>query len=677
MLQKGLKMTMRLKIYNLLVNKHPGIKIRYHNMHDHATGIKKTYSWLYLLWLNFAYYILFCRFLGEEPGCEMYEEKELLTEAPESSGSPEVSLFIEKLSQYEYISFDIFDTLIFRPFSEPTDLFYFIGEKLGYMDFKRIRMEAEFEARQRKFRKSKTYEVTLADIWNVMEEKTGLSANRGMVLELETELQFCYANPFMQEVYQTLCKMGKQILIISDMYLSGEFLKELLLKNGYGEFQCFYVSCEYDKNKGTGELFELVKMECGLRNFQMVHVGDNLVSDVQMAQKAKLHACHYPNVNQEGKKYRAYDMSPIVGGAYRGLINNHLYSGVHKDSVEYEYGYVYGGLFVTGYCAFIHEYCRKNQIEKVLFLSRDGDILKQAYELLYPGEHTEYVYWSRKVSVKLMAGADRYDYFRRFLYHKVNQGYTLKQIFVSMELESLLEKLPIQFQAKDELTSSNVEKLKEFLLKNWEEVLYQYEAEQEAAKSYYADILKGYQRAVAVDIGWAGSGAIALHHLVNHVWNLSCDIVGILAGTNTIHNAEPDCSETFLQSGRLVSYLYSMSHNRDLMKKHDLNRDYNIFWELLLSSPQPQFMGFDWEDESRQQVRFRFGRKDANSQGIVDIQQGILRFISDYKKHFGDIPYMQSISGRDAYAPMLAASGNHERYLKMVKERFHLVVGIE
>mgnify|MGYP006974362159 CR=1 FL=1 len=52
--------------------------------------------------------------------------------------------------------------------------------------------------------------------------------------------------------------------------------------------------------------------------------------------------------------------------------------------MEYEYGYIYGGLFVTGYCSFIHDYCRQHDVDKILFLSRDGDILKQAYELLYP-----------------------------------------------------------------------------------------------------------------------------------------------------------------------------------------------------------------------------------------------------------------------------------------------------
>jgi len=109
--------------------------------------------------------------------------------------------------------------------------------------------------------------------------------------------------------------------------------------------------------------------------------------------------------------------------------------------------------------------------------------------------------------------------------------------------------------------------------------------------------LKGINRAAAVDIGWAGSGALSLSYLVEKVWKLPCQITGIIAGTNTIHNAEPDAGEIFLQNGKLVSYLFSQSHNRDVMKKHDPDKDYNVYWELLLSSCQRKFLGYGFEGE--------------------------------------------------------------------------------
>ena len=168
---------LRLKIYHFLVNKQPGITERYHNFHDSSSGIKKYVSWLYLLWLNICYYIFFCRFLGRKSEIAIYEEKKLpLTDSESILFQKENNItqdgFVELLSKYHTVSFDIFDTLIFRPFSEPTDLFYFVGNALGVMDFKRIRMEVEQKARQKRFKTQKDYEVTLSEIWELMEKET-------------------------------------------------------------------------------------------------------------------------------------------------------------------------------------------------------------------------------------------------------------------------------------------------------------------------------------------------------------------------------------------------------------------------------------------------------------------------------------------------------------------------
>lgn len=39
--------------------------------------------------------------------------------------------------------------------------------------------------------------MSLQDIWENLEEDTGLNAEEGMRLECETEEKLCYANPYM------------------------------------------------------------------------------------------------------------------------------------------------------------------------------------------------------------------------------------------------------------------------------------------------------------------------------------------------------------------------------------------------------------------------------------------------------------------------------------------------
>lgn len=689
---------MRNKIYHILVNRQSGIRERYHRMHDGTVGIWRILSWVYLIWLNLCYYVFFCRFLGHSKKTAIYEEKRIPYTVSESqkacrqchhmleqkqsiqSGKDEpfcsdkmIESYVNYLSGYDVISFDLFDTLIFRPFSAPGDLFFLMGEKLDFLDFKRIRMEVEALARQKKFQKDGNYEVTLSDIWRLMEQETGIRAEDGESLECQIEEALCYANPFMQRIFRELRKRNKTMMVVTDMYLPQACLDKILSGNGYEGIRRLYISSAYGQSKWDGSLYRRVladiEDEFG-QKVRVVHVGDNYHSDVKMAERNKITALQYVNTDMAASVYRAQDMSPVIGGAYRGIVNHSLYSGLCSHSMEYEYGFVYGGLFAVGYCRFIHDYVKDHGIDRVLFLSRDGDILRQVYTMLYPDEEARYVYWSRAAALKLTADENRYDFFRRFLYHKVNQGKKIAEVLREMELEELVPDLPMEETTL--LTSENVEPVKQYLLTHWEAVLSKYREQEAAAGRYYAQMLSGCQKAAAVDIGWAGSGAMALRMLLKQ-WQIPCELVGILAGTNSINNAEPETSEAQLQSGKLVSYLFSQTVNRDVLKKHDPAADDNVYWELLLSSPTRQFLGFYPAADG---MKLRFGQMPQNPEGCREIQRGILDFAGEYISHFKDWPYMFSISGRDACAPMLAAYGSDRKYLKTIAAHFALDIAV-
>ncbi len=727
---------MRLKIYNFFVNRHIGIAQRYHKAHDGQGTVGRLVSWLYLLWLNFAYYVLFQHWLGRAVKTKVYEEKRLPVKLSESAGaylqknssSPEA--FAEELLKHDVISFDVFDTLIFRPFSEPTDLFYIVGKQLGYMDFKRIRMETESIVRQKRFLNEGTFEVTLRDIWQELSKRTGIDEKQGYALELAAEEKYCYANPFMLQVFQIVRSAGKHIIITTDMYLPKETIERILAKNGYEGYEKLYLSCEHDISKGGGKLYRLVKREIATGPAPMqkksgaartqkagenpkgtpdiIHVGDNESADIRFAKKEGLSTQWYPNVNRNSLEYRAYDLSPVIGGAYRGLVNNRLYNGLNAYSRNFEYGFVYGGLFTVGYCAFIHRYVQQHGIEKLLFLSRDGEILQRAYSILYPEEQTEYAYISRIAAGKWSSGFATYDFLRKTIIHKTGTGKTLNEVLTEMELQMLVRRIcaevimerrfppnpdkeerlsgknrqreyrKIAFCPEDQLTWDNVNYFLEAVYRHMPEIRVAYASQRKAAGEWYRNLIGDTKSAVAVDIGWAGSGALALRKLFREEWDIDCDIVGIVAGTNSMNNAEPDMSETMLLDGSLVSYLYSSQVNRDLYKKHDPAKAYNLYWELLTSSEKPSFQGFYYENG---QVVPKFKKPEKNPEGIKEIQEGILTFAQDYVNHFGpaydpDQEWLFNISGRDAYAPMLLAASYDERYLKAIYKDFELEVGV-
>ncbi len=638
------------RLYRRLVTRLPGIRDRYQLWRQ--THGRWSSLW-YLLGLLVQYHLLFRRSLRQPFSPD--ETKRVYTRGSESSRSRRDSpeQFARSLLAYDVISFDIFDTLIFRPFSHPADLFFLMGMELEYPRFRELRMAAEVRARELRQELDGSCEVTLAEIWRVLEADTGIPQETGMRIEQEWEARCAYPNPYMLQVAAILHREGKSLAAVSDMYLGTAFLRGLLDRCGYPPFAEYLVSGDQGVSKHRGGLYDRLRRRFG-DACRYVHVGDHPWSDHRQAIRHRISARLYPNIQQTGNRYRAEDLSAITGSIYRGVVNAHLHNGLTVYSKEYEYGFVYGGLFVTGYCRFIHEYAAAHGVDKLLFLSRDGAVLLQAYRRMYPEEtdRTVYAYWSRLAAVKLTAGRYPAEYGQRFVSDKADQGYSIRRILEGMELSDLLDPLCQETNLPPEalLTHKTAQKIKKYLIDHWDQVLAGYAEQQTAARLYYRGLLEGCTHAAAVDIGWAGSGAVMLDRLVSESWGLGCRITGILAGTLSGSSPQANEMEPLFLSGRLVSYLYSQRENRDLWAFHDPARNHNLYWELLLGAPEGSLQGFYLNDRAVPVPRFR--KAPPHSAQIREIHRGILDFVNGWLETEQRIGRSIPISGRDGYAPM-------------------------
>ena len=153
------------------------------------------------------------------------------------------------LSQYDVISFDIFDTAILRRVEYPTDLFNFIAIDVGYNDFLGIRIAAERDARDAKEKSEDTREVTIDEIYQVLEKDYGIDP-KYKEREIELELSLCETNPVILDVYNRLKSAGKTLVFMSDMYLKSEIIKSMLKKCGYSGYEKLFLSNEYGTRKG-------------------------------------------------------------------------------------------------------------------------------------------------------------------------------------------------------------------------------------------------------------------------------------------------------------------------------------------------------------------------------------------------------------------------------------------
>lgn len=555
--------------------------------------------------------------------------------------------FIKSLLDFDVISFDIFDTLILRPFEKPTDLFYLLEKKFEQQEFRRIRIECERRARELSILHRGNREVTIEDIYREVEKVTGIDKEYGAKVEFELEKEMCSANPYMKRVFDILKGHGKVIYATSDMYLPKEMMTELLESCGYTGFQEVIVSCEYNVNKHeTGALYKVLKNKQPRKS--IVHIGDNYKADIEQASANGLETRFYKAVNAVGAEFRADGMSNLIGSAYAGLVNSRIFCGLKKYSVFYEYGYIYGGLYVLGYCNYIANYARMNNYDKVLFVSRDGDIYSQVFNLIYKDISNDYVYWSRMSNIKATIEKDRFSFLNRLVDGKITQGVqvTISALLTSSGLGELIKYLKkYRLNPEEYLSEANRMIIRELLIDHYDEIINIYQKDMKQLEEYYRAVVGDAKSVLIVDVGWTGSNVLGLADMLVEKWGLCERAYGLLAASNGWNS---EITTEYDGNSRIQPYIFGRTLNRGHFDGfvRNLKRSGHVFFEILSQSSIPSFGGIS-EDG-----KFVFDVPEVeNYQIIKEMHKGVVDFAKDYTSKFGNYNIMMSISGYDAYCP--------------------------
>lgn len=337
---------------------------------------------------------------------------------------------LEQIRKADIISFDIFDTLLLRPFVHPFDVFGYLEYFYELDGYKNARIVAETLARQHYTEKQ---EITIDNIYEFVPENFQFIKQS----EIEFEANILFANSEMLEIFNYAKEQNKIIIITSDMYLPKNMLEQTLKKNGFTGYHKIFISSDIGYRKSDGKLFEYIKKYLPSKN--ILHIGDNCYSDVKVPRQLGLKAFHYPSVTnsffQQNNQYqKIYDHAnnciiSLVIGLY--IIRQHN----HKESSYWQYlGYSLGGLFVYAYTKFIVNTLQKEKASDVLFIARDGYVLNKAFELLISTTSIKnhYVYAPRFVRIiGLQQGLNNADYYSFFL-HQITSLYPeLKNILPS------------------------------------------------------------------------------------------------------------------------------------------------------------------------------------------------------------------------------------------------------
>lgn len=592
-------------------------------------------------------------------------EKFLSGPESEISNRPKPFQFAIGLQKYDVVSFDIFDTLLLRPFASPVDLFDIVGKRLNYPEifigYKKARREAEREARDELEKKLGTREINIYEIYEQLEKKIGIDREEGIKTELQVEEDYLYANPYMKIVFNILKSQGKTIILTSDMYIPGEKMEKLLEKCGYTGYEKLYVSCDYRCNKLSGELYRRVRAD--FPDKKIIHIGDNFKSDIQSAKNVGFDVSYYKNVNEIGQQFRGQWMSALTGSAYSGLINAYIHNGLNQFPFFYEYGFIYGGLYVFGFCNWIEKRAKEEGIDKLIFLSRDGDIYQKVYNEYFGKVSNDYIFWSRFANLKYMVKYNQDAFFERVIKQKVfgTLDVELSSILGMFHLPITEEELKKYGLFHNSLVSRyNMEAIKHCISDHWDKILHAYDEEKELVKEEVRTIIGDARRIAVIDVGWTASGPMGFKHFVEQNISADLDVRCWMAGGAGQYGTASSILPDYLDD-TVEAYLFSPMHNKRNEQIHvteNVAVTNNAVFELFTQTQYPSFRG------RTGQGAYEFDIPETeNYQVIAQVHKGILDFCNLYHNIFSKDIYLYNISGWDAYRPFTNLAF-HKRYFE-------------
>lgn len=668
---------LKVKRYSRIINKYPNVdyvykQYKYHNLDFHNNH--KIKSWLFLYRLIHAdkankdlTKVKFPKgtynpFLSHtcKLGDTIILQNNTCTALPDWQLLPRKSpkKLAEELLKYDVISFDVFDTCIFRPFAKPADIFYLLEAQNGVINFSELRQKAEAMARQKTSKPN--FEIDIYDIYDEISRSCFLQKEYAEK-EIALEKEICYANPYILEIFNLLKKKKKTIVVTSDMYLPSKVIKAILEKNGFIGIDKIFVSCEHGYNKASGVLFEIVKKEYpNARTF--AHIGDNEESDIKGAQKAGVEGYYYENCNDFGSKFRPATLISPVSQMYKGVVNNYLYNGTCQDSARESFSFLYAGPIVVGYCEYINEFMKNHNLDKILFVARDMNIFYKMYNKFYKKYDNEYVITSRFALQECLYK----DFTEEVLFHTINvranRRYTIEQTFKEVGLEFLLSFLSkANLNPKTFLSFTNLEKVKDLIKDNIDLVVERFEVNEQAAIEYFKDKIGKAKKLCIVDLGWRGSIIAYLKYLLVDKWKLCDEVKGVLFGS-TINTA----STPLLSRGIVDTFAYNHIKNRDFIRNNNWGLEYitMIALESVFTSTENSLI--EYRKNKNNEVEFLTYEDNPNKAIIKEFHKGIEKFVGLFEKARKNYKKYLPISAVDSYEPINIILNNYEYIARII-----------
>ncbi len=321
-------------------------------------------------------------------------------------------------AEIEVVSFDYFDTLVYRSVHSPQDIFEILAEyainkglihsNISPPRFRLIRRDLEKSAREA----AKNNEVTLNEIYK---DFAFMAAGHSIqeLIDAEIYVEKNNINPVIPVLWlaREAKRLGKKVIILSDTYFSSSDLRSFLPIGFDSIFDHTFCSSELRHGKGSGS-FDRVLAELGVSAARMAHFGDNYIADVQIPSISGIRTFLLPSGTTEINEIRSRELELFISrnrGSKLGPISplfTHELKAAHHFNVSHTWSHFSWGMYTLGpiLAAFVNwvgNCVRIAQTHRIMPVMREGHLLGQIFSIICPDlKNLNPAYLSRKVLFK-------------------------------------------------------------------------------------------------------------------------------------------------------------------------------------------------------------------------------------------------------------------------------------
>lgn len=550
----------------------------------------------------------------------------------------------KKISDFNTISFDIFDTLVHRLTYAPTDVFDAVRSALMSSElalfqpelidnFPHLRRLSEQQARERRVKEfGGDAEITFDEIYDELAKLHPIDhATRTLLqnTELDLERLFLYQSKDGFAKYSEAIAKGKQVLFISDMYLPQDFLIEVLQKLGFqaANSETVFVSGDHRCNKHGGKLYQLVQKKLNLNFASWLHFGDNIHADVQAAQKVGLSSEHATwskinNVPRQSMKIADVLPESIVEG-----VKLPQYRAIYQPENDYQkIGYEVFGSLMLGFYIWLSRKLQESQPDKILFFARDAYLIEKIHQAIQPNSPypSEYVYLSRK-SVYPLSLVDFPLQRLHFLIGGKSRR-SLKMICDSYNINVHHYAVAMNqygLTPDSVITPENYGSFFHFFSTCFKEMTEQSGRFRDEFAPYFTDMIQDCKKIAVIDIGWSGNIQAAVSRIIMP-YTENVKLSGYYLGLF------PEAGLNIRENCTMAGYFHHLNDRPEYNQL--ISTGGAELLEFVLTSPDGSTIAYEKDDMGK--IVPVFEQKDKNEQDYeykaLEVQKGVLAFVKNY-----------------------------------------------